>query len=690
LTQVKKYAIIPPNLTVIQKPITMKKLLIASIFFCACAQFAFAVSTSIDCSKLPQKTSPANAVNDFANIMDAPAKEKLETELRAYWDSTSISLCVITVPTLDGYDPFDYSLSLYNCWGVGDKSNRGALLMIAVNERKIELRTGYGIEFILPDAVCKRVIDGDITPSFKEGNYAAGIQNGMHSLMKTLGTMSWEDRIRGIEDKKQAEKIMRARSWEVFIDFISIAAILAVLFFLFWILRRSWERQKERRKIEDENQETLKEVELGKKLLAAAGKEFVSEPSWAQKEGKEHRDACFKSLLEAQSSAETSNKVLHSDMKEAGRHTKEGKSILEKAVNSFKKIDLALKKKIQGFSEEAPTKYGLALASLKNIQTEIAGYVKNGFLFNNRGAEIDLLFSTLLARGKDLSNKEYHKDIYEYSGLSMEKADVLIKTVRDTVRERQTVDNMLQGMITNCEKLFSQKSVYEKVLNDLKSKYPKTVWLELDKLFGDFVKKLNPDSLKQAADEVKKNNSFEVQQFEKAYAGYTSLCVLNDQVTALFKGISDEKQNQLKAEKDFPDVLKRVEEKVAGATKAIKDGDVESKAKELAKNAAQKLNQAKLESNGALVNWLILMKLLSDTETDATNATKQAKDDIDEAARSRRRKAEEEAAASRRRSEESTRSYSTFSSSGYESGGGGGFGGFDGGSSGGGGAGGSW
>ncbi len=131
----------------------------------------------------PKKSN--TLVNDFANVMSVEESTALERKLVAYNDSTSTQVSIVTVKSLNGYEVNDYTVQLANAWGIGkaDKNN-GVLILIGVDERKMSIQTGYGLEGVLPDAICKRIIENELKPSFKRGNYFEGFDLASTAIFK--------------------------------------------------------------------------------------------------------------------------------------------------------------------------------------------------------------------------------------------------------------------------------------------------------------------------------------------------------------------------------------------------------------------------------------------------------------------------------------------------------------------------
>ncbi len=125
---------------------------------------------------IPEKPSPQRLVNDFAGMMQAQEISTLESKLRSYNDSTSTQIAVVTVNNLSNYEIADFAYRLAEKWQIGQKSkNNGVLILVSKEDRKVNISTGYGMEGVLPDAICKRIISKVIVPNFKAG----AVYNGL-------------------------------------------------------------------------------------------------------------------------------------------------------------------------------------------------------------------------------------------------------------------------------------------------------------------------------------------------------------------------------------------------------------------------------------------------------------------------------------------------------------------------------
>lgn len=136
---------------------------------------------------LPKKPDPPRLVNDYTNTLTPDQQQALENKLVAFDDSTSTQIAVVIIPSLDGYDVAEYNVALGRAWGVGGKQfNNGVVLLIAKNDRKLNIATGYGVEGALPDITAKHIIDEVIVPNFKGDDFYRGINEGTDAIMKAV------------------------------------------------------------------------------------------------------------------------------------------------------------------------------------------------------------------------------------------------------------------------------------------------------------------------------------------------------------------------------------------------------------------------------------------------------------------------------------------------------------------------
>ncbi len=134
-------------------------------------------------------------VNDYAGILSQAAEASLERELKAHEDSTTNQIVVLTVSSLEGENLEEVANQVFNAWGLGQRGkDNGVLLLVAVDDRKLRIEVGNGLEGVLTDAHCGRIIRNEITPSFKSKEYEAGIAGGVAAIRGAIyGTYAAQD-----------------------------------------------------------------------------------------------------------------------------------------------------------------------------------------------------------------------------------------------------------------------------------------------------------------------------------------------------------------------------------------------------------------------------------------------------------------------------------------------------------------
>jgi uncharacterized protein len=137
---------------------------------------------------LPERPNPPRLVNDFTGILNQDEINALEQKLVTFNDSTSTQIAIVIVPTLDGYDKADYAQRLGEKWGIGQKKfDNGVLILVkpkqADSDGQVFIAQGYGLEGVLPDITCGQIVDNDILPAFRNGDYYGGLSNAVNSIM---------------------------------------------------------------------------------------------------------------------------------------------------------------------------------------------------------------------------------------------------------------------------------------------------------------------------------------------------------------------------------------------------------------------------------------------------------------------------------------------------------------------------
>ncbi len=162
----------------------MKKILSILFFVSLLPGLGFQASAQ----QIPARPDPPRLVNDFAHAMTPDQVAALESKLVAYDDTTSIQIAIVTVPTTGDYAIEDYALKILRTWQVGNKkTNNGLVILAAIQDRKVYIATGYGMEGSVPDITAKEIVDNEILPNFKGGsqdNYYRGFDQAADAIIK--------------------------------------------------------------------------------------------------------------------------------------------------------------------------------------------------------------------------------------------------------------------------------------------------------------------------------------------------------------------------------------------------------------------------------------------------------------------------------------------------------------------------
>lgn len=137
---------------------------------------------------IPDRPVPPRLVNDYAGILTSEQIASLESRLVTFNDSTSTQVTVVIVKSLSGYDKADFAYRLGEKWGVGQKGkNNGVVVLVkpkyASEKGEVFIAPGYGLEAVLPDITCKRIVDKEMIPFFRNGDYYGGVDAAVTTIM---------------------------------------------------------------------------------------------------------------------------------------------------------------------------------------------------------------------------------------------------------------------------------------------------------------------------------------------------------------------------------------------------------------------------------------------------------------------------------------------------------------------------
>ncbi|WP_346882933.1 TPM domain-containing protein [uncultured Algibacter sp.] len=183
-----QHSIHSKQLCVINNKVTILTLLFVLLSYC----FSYAQYN------IPEKPKLQTSVYDDVNLLTAAQKRNLEQKLIKYSDTTSTQIVIAIINSTNGENINYLGAQWGQKWGIGQaKEDNGILILLAKNDRKIAINTGYGVEHLLTDALSKRIIERDIIPYFKQNNYYGGLNRGTEVIFKVLNGEYQGTRVEG-------------------------------------------------------------------------------------------------------------------------------------------------------------------------------------------------------------------------------------------------------------------------------------------------------------------------------------------------------------------------------------------------------------------------------------------------------------------------------------------------------------
>lgn len=165
----------------------MRKNLIA---FCLVLLSVVAYSkpyTAVDQVPRPNRYDAGNFVSNPDRILDSRTTAQLNRIINDLESETKAETAVVVLSSIGDNDINDFAVRLFRSWGIGKSgADNGLLILFVLDQRKVRFETGYGLEGVLPDAICSRIIRENMIPHFKEGDYNAGMLSGMERTASIL------------------------------------------------------------------------------------------------------------------------------------------------------------------------------------------------------------------------------------------------------------------------------------------------------------------------------------------------------------------------------------------------------------------------------------------------------------------------------------------------------------------------
>jgi uncharacterized protein len=137
---------------------------------------------------IPKKPDFQTSVYDYIGLLSASEKSALENKLIKYADTTSTQIVVAIISSTNGEEIGYLATNWAHEWGIGgsEEKDNGVFMLLAKDDRKITIRTGYGVEHLLTDYASRQIIEYDILPHFRNGNYYTGLDSGANAVFRVM------------------------------------------------------------------------------------------------------------------------------------------------------------------------------------------------------------------------------------------------------------------------------------------------------------------------------------------------------------------------------------------------------------------------------------------------------------------------------------------------------------------------
>ncbi len=205
------------------KKIFLSLLLIVSVFSVSITQNSYTIET------VPNPKSFGQGwVSDPDNILTAEEKQELNSKIGEIENNTSVQIAIVIIQSIGQAIPKDFATALFQKWKIGQSGiNNGLLILTVLDQRRAEIETGYGLEGILPDAICYRIASQEFVPYFKKGEYGKGLIQGIVRIKEIIENPKTIDEI--IADKGITYRQPDNSKWY----FVFFSYFLLLIFFLY-------------------------------------------------------------------------------------------------------------------------------------------------------------------------------------------------------------------------------------------------------------------------------------------------------------------------------------------------------------------------------------------------------------------------------------------------------------------------
>ena len=178
-------------------------------------------------------------VSNPDNIISQQTVASIDTTLAGVWNKTSAEVVVVVVGSVDG-DIDDFATKLFEKWGIGKKDkDNGLLFVVAKDDRRAAIRTGYGMEGVVPDIIAGRIIRDTAAPYFKNSDYDGGVKASVNEIARIITTPGATEELMSkyANDSNSDDDITAAELFSLWITMGGFATAILAVFYLYTLIK---------------------------------------------------------------------------------------------------------------------------------------------------------------------------------------------------------------------------------------------------------------------------------------------------------------------------------------------------------------------------------------------------------------------------------------------------------------------
>ncbi|MVM39280.1 hypothetical protein GO730_19810 [Spirosoma sp. HMF3257] len=200
---------------------------------------AIAQTYTLETIPNPKQSQSSHYVSNPDHILSNAAVSQLDAMLGKLEDSTTAQVAVVCVNSIGESVPKDFATALFRKWGLGyQKKNNGLLILLVKDQHRIEMETGYGLEGILPDAICKRIQAENIVPLAKIGDFDGAMIAGVQSVINRLSTPEATNEVHDDSKAKADRQSKPLEDGALWLFFALLTPAMLVLRLIIFFLRK--------------------------------------------------------------------------------------------------------------------------------------------------------------------------------------------------------------------------------------------------------------------------------------------------------------------------------------------------------------------------------------------------------------------------------------------------------------------